>query len=375
MKRRIVLVVELPLSRRDFHRFGVAHFQELGMAVEVWEMSDWLLPLSRAHAHSPAHGVPVLAVKNVSHLRELLCSLTSSDTVILIGLARIPHNLDRAQMLSSILASQASVGAVSIGRIPSSPAKVELKQRLIMTIRKVQRRLWRHLTIPRPLDFLWVDTSLEEVDVRLLGESTLVRYIHALDFDLLLGLSRETPESPYALILDSLGSRHPDWETLGIANPWKEMCFEDLCRGVISRLHERKMRVIVAAHPRATMDVMADLYPNCEIVFGNTAKLISGASFVLSLEGSTSLGIAAALRVPIVCISTTCQGEYTRLLMGAFCRALGIEPVDLDLLSQVELPPAIPDLEYANYVSNFMKRPHTKDQPFWQQVAQDLRNP
>ncbi|MDA9802788.1 hypothetical protein N9C30_00305 [bacterium] len=372
MSKRLVLIVESPFSLRDRRRFGVDQLRALGFSVQIWEVCDWILPRSREQWLEDPGDIEVHSISTSVEFRKLTQTLTDNDSVILIGVVRFPIGPEREALLECLFDTSSRIGSVVVGNLPSPSRGWDLRQQLHRYLSLVRASLRGVRKFRRGLDYVWGDTSIRTVDRRVLTSSSDVHYVHALDYDLVSAVNREPAESPYALILDSMGPRHPDWQTLGIGNPWPKGCYEATARALIKELTARGFQVIVAAHPRAAPGTIEHLYEGADVQYGNTPELLAAASFALTLEGSTSLGMAAVLRVPIIFVEAECQPEYTRMMVASFCRAFKSRPHSVASVATLTLPPVVDSNVYEKYVRDFVKRPDTPEGDFWLIVGNHL---
>jgi len=369
---RVILVVESPFSQRDAGRFGVAEFSEAGLSVEVWEVCDWLLPNSRLQWHAPQSGLSIELIRSESDFLAKAKELRKDDFVLLLDSARAPLSSDRATLIHALTTTVAKVGAVVTGTLPPRSRRSAAWTQSYLIWKHAQRIIRPHRSSPRPLDFVWADTSLATIDRTLIGIKTRVRFIHALDFDRISGLFPHPSVGSTCLILDAMGPRHPDWVTLSMDNPWPPGLYEQIARRVVEVLKSRGFQVTVAAHPRAAAGSMDDIYVGAEILHRDTAKLTSEASFVVALEGSTSIGMAVALGIPVVLITHANHHRYVSEQLRRFSSALRIRPVTVEGLARMPLPPAVPKQNYETYINRFIKRPGTTNRSFWDAVASDI---
>ena len=372
MSKRLILIVESPFSLRDRRRFGVDPLRALGFSVQIWEVCDWILPRPREQWLEDPGDIEVQSISTSDQFRKLTQTLTDNDSVILLGVVRFPIGPDRWALLEYLFDTSAHIGAVIVGNLPSPSRGWGLRQRLYRYLYLVKDSLRGTRKFRRGLDYLWVDTSLRSVDRRVLARTTEMHYVHALDYDSLRGVVRGPANDPYALILDSMGPLHPDWQTLGLGNPWPNGCYEETAQALVKALTARGFKVVVAAHPRAAPGAIDHLYEGADVQYGNTPELLAAASFALTLEGSTALGMAAVLRVPVVFVEADCQPEYTRVMVASFCRAFKTRPRTVASVASLTLPPVVDSNVYEKYVRDFVKRPDTPRGDFWPIVGNHL---
>ena len=375
MPNRVILVVESPFSRRDAERFGIDELSDAGFAVEVWDVCDLTLPGARAQWFEAPEGVAVQRVGDLGQMRSLAAELSAEDAVVLIAGTYEPLRQRHGDLLLLVLSSPAVVGTLASGSIPP-PSSVKHR-----VVHEAYRRYVRlrdlgrsKISIPRCLDFIWAGTTVAAVARPLIGPATTVRLIHALDYDRIVGLGQFAARDDFVLLLDSMGPRHPDYASLQMDNPWAAGCFEAIVDDVLADLHRRGLSVVVAAHPRAREGSLDDLYPGVPVAHGRTAELLASCAFSISLEGSTSLGMAAALGTPHMFVNATCMPDFVRSLERRYIRALQAPVVDVTRLGTRVLPPPVNARAYRRYVQNYVKRSGTPEGRFWTVVAQDLRD-
>ena len=373
-KKRVVLVVESPFSARDEARFGVQELETAGFLVEVWDICDLTLPLARDQWIGPP-GLPhVYRCTSWPQVEELAKGLKSSDAVVLLCGVYWRLDLAYAPLLKAVLASPAVVGALAGGTIPPPLGLVRLRGRLHQAFLNLQSRTRPAFRVPRALDVVWAGTTVESIAPTLLSRDTDRRYVHTLDYDLILGLpQRPERQVPFVVYLDSMGPYHPDFASLGLENPWSEASYREFMQSVFESVETSGFQVVVAAHPRAEAGGLDQLYPGRDIRHGATPELIQQCAYALTVEGSTSLGMAAVLKKPVLFVEDPAVPESSRVLAEQFRKALGAIAArprgrrgDWDT-------PRVDLSRYRQYVEKYVKRSSTPEVKFWDFVATDLK--
>ena len=69
----------------------------------------------------------------------------------------------------------------------------------------------------RALGFVWTATSIKDIDPIFIGPSTIKKYLHTWDFDLVQNHGAPTSGNPKTIVyIDGLGPLHPDIKTLNL---------------------------------------------------------------------------------------------------------------------------------------------------------------
>ncbi|MCH7564854.1 MAG: hypothetical protein IH968_13630 [Gemmatimonadetes bacterium] len=207
-------------------------------------------------------------------------------------------------------------------------------------------------------------------------------WIHHLDYDLYLELRDNPlpqPPEPYCVFLDEYFTLHPDFRVFGATAPEMDTqrYYEGLNRffDVVER--RLKMRVIIAAHPRARYDLNPELFPRRKMEQFKTAELVSRATLVLAHE-STSINFAVMFRKPVVFLTSdeiekTRYGESIRNCAAT----LGKVPINVDRdieCSDLEREWAVDDERYQEFFVNYIKIRGTPERPYWEIVADPIES-
>lgn len=374
MSHRVILVVESPLSRRDAERFGIADLSEAGFSVEAWDVCDLTLPGARAQWYEVPEGVRIENVGKWERLQSLAAELTAEDAVVLLAGTQAPLRQRYSGLLFPVLSSPAVVGTLVTGTIPPPSGRQRVLEDAYRYYVRFRERVRPEVSVPRHLDFVWAGTTPAAVARPLIGAATTVRLIHALDYDRIVGLQQVVERGDFVLLLDTMGPRHPDYVTLQMDVPWPAGCYESIVADVLADLDRRGFSVVVAAHPRARPGSLDDLYPGTPVVHGRTPELLAACTFAVALEGSTSLGMAAALGTPVLFVDAACMPDFVRLIERRFVRALRAPVIDVTCLKTGLMPPPVNALAYRRFVHEYVKRSDSPNGRFWAIVARDLQD-
>jgi hypothetical protein len=403
--RRVIYVVESPMTQRDFDRFGLDLIQAAGFDVVVWEVDELFLPRADSASIPRAPECEIRRFDSNSALRAACRGLAPDTAVILVcGVYRGQPDT-HVSLIRGLAGSRAVLGSVSAGQRPpiagdadvpewaggrlvrarrrwralggNRAAVTHVARRSLSEASRARARLTARLSprAIRPLDWAWVGTDASSFDPRCMSDGTQVRYLHTWDFDRILrgDLPTVPAAEPYAVYLDAMGPLHPDFAVLGIdlevdAPEW----FSGINAALDSVHRASGVPVVVAAHPRAERGSLDAHYPGRDVVHGATAQLIASSEFVLLSDPTTSLGMVAYFEKPAVVLRPPRLFDSHLVELDRYAALLGIEEIPIGQVSDLWHRPQADLADYREFVRRYMKRPGTPMEPFWQAVAADL---
>lgn len=398
-RRRLVLLVESPLSERDANRFGIHLLMNLGFNVEVWDVATLTLPHSELQAIQPPENVTIRQIKSLDELKRLSDGLLGNDLVIfLLGVYR--GQLDRCRTVGQTLSSsKARLGAV-LGISPWSrthlttayaeewPAQkfAYLKFRYFLAMR-FHKGMQASLNLPgiramrryrsgiRALDLLWVATSRKPIDPLFIGPKTVTRFVHTFDFDLVRSVTTNASQvHPHTIAyIDGLGPIHPDITTLGIALPLPSIdSYFSKIRFTLDWIESATgLPVVVAAHPRATPGSLEPLYGNRTVRYGATAEVIRDCRLAVLGHPSDSVSLIVALHRPALFVYSEGQFRYERALRRDLVKILKLKSLCVENFPKDFEIPIPNEKAYGDFFEKHVKKPGTPDNTFWEVVAAD----
>lgn len=401
--RRVVILVESPLSERDAARFGSGSFADSGLAVEYWEVAPLTLPQAEHQWTQRASGVQIERMESLDQLADACQGLSARDVVIAIAGVASGEALRCREVLALVSNAPARFCA-AIGRAPWDDAYPDIQSRpyerewgdtqfayvrlrysvaraLALSSRLVRDSRWllpkrrRRLGI-RPLDVIWVAASSCAIDPLLVDASTQVKVVHSFDYDLIRDvITTPLDDCGGAVFIDGLGPLHPDFTTLELALPQAtpEEYFSRMRAAFDWFEQVAGMEVTIAAHPRARPGVLEDAYGHRQVVYGDTAQVVAVSRCVLLNHPSDAVTIVVGLGRPALILESQEDFRYQRDLKSALSRQLGWRRIP------VESPPpsiALPLVDVARYESffrDFIREEKRDVGSFWDVVAQDVR--
>lgn len=166
--------------------------------------------------------------------------------------------------------------------------------------------------------------------------------INSDDYDRGLSLQQENPCGPdteenYAVFLDEYYPFHPDSVLLGSNKLDYKVYYKSLNNYFDIIEQYFKIKVVIAAHPKAIKYRTLNYFDGREIYFNKTQDLVQKSYFVITHD-STSINYAIIFRKPIVLLSSH---EINRVFpnnqIKTFSSYLGIPIINLDDISKNEI--------------------------------------
>ena len=128
--------------------------------------------------------------------------------------------------------------------------------------------------------------------------------VNTADYDNFLGLSDIVPVATnYAVFLDENLCSHPDQKLMNIPPISSEDYHPELNAFFDKIERDFKIKIVIAAHPKAMNYKVSNPFNNREIYFNQTNELVSNSNFVISHD-STSIGYAVLHKKPILSITS-----------------------------------------------------------------------
>lgn len=395
MSRRVVFIIESPLSPRDTKRFGFARLEARGFSVEVWDLSPLWFPTAFDYSDKSSSTVSIHLVNSRDRLINLCEGLHEDDTIVQVG-GTSPATLRRRRKELLLIAhSRARWTLLHVGPLPAFDPDLERciqsklagRERVInrwhQNVRKTLENLRvfgligplapRNRRLPVFTD-IWSATGTRGVAPTVMSRSTRVHLIHSLDYDQLLD-RQDSIERPVDRIvfIDSMGPIHSDYTLHGLNSRQSLSEYAALVgRGLDLLERELGLRTVIAAHPRAAVGQLDHVYFEREVVHGRTVDLVATSTVVACAEASTAVGFAVALNRPIALfLSSTSPSLVQRLNVGLLC---ALDPLTINLdTGRIENDLLEPDLVlYERYMERYVKVPHSPQRLFWDVVADSL---
>ena len=131
------------------------------------------------------------------------------------------------------------------------------------------------------------------------------------------------------------------------------------------------MPIEIAAHPRAAPGSLDAFYEGHRVRYGETARALAEASFVVATNATTSLGMAVALDKPLLLVYDPGWPNVVRRGVTEFARIAKAQVWTTD-----DPPPravrVLAEDAKDHFLNEFVKEPSCPDKPFWELVVNEI---
>lgn len=387
MIKRIIYFVVSPFNLWNYQRFGIEILEQNDFKVEVWDITPIILPVFY-NSYSPPdlfdyEGLTLFRKKN--ELYSKISVLKNSDFVINI----IPYNFESLWIYRALNKSEADYAVFMANALPSIYNR---KSKLLIYCKKLKKmsksspkNILNHISQGLPFYLFGVKSA----KICLAGgekclvyhyptdANTEVLWAHTLDYDLYLK-ERNSPsiERPIAIFIDEYLPFHPDYIVAGIKPYVAPDRYYFLLNNFFKLIENQLgLEVIIAAHPRSNYESRFDYFKEHKCIRGQSVKLIRESKLVLS-HSSTALSFANLFYKPVVFITSS---ELNRSYQGPFIKEMakwfGKRPIFIDKDNDIDwkFELTVDKNHYDNYRRDYIKTKHSEDLPFWQIVANRLK--
>ena len=364
----IIYLMQVPMSAREYTRFGAEFYVAQGLAVEVWNCAPFLNPgYVTAEEAAP---VPGLALSNAGKVCAALRGLAATDAVVNL----LPRRAATLSIHRALGHSPAQDVTVRTNALPLPGATFVQRLRKLRPGKLVDFLLSRpgvwYKLAPRPGRIIYGGTACRPFP----GETPRPVSGHALDYDLFLQRPPAAQREPMAVFMDQCFPFHPDFQVIKSKAPVTvERYYPSLC-AFFQKLEEASgLRVVIAAHPRAPRD--KDLFAGREAVYGQSLELAQRAALVLA-HTSTAVNFAVMYHTPLLFLNTAelelNQGPIIAELAGQLnAPCLNVDALPDTWADALKSMP-VPEKAYAAYAARYIKEPGSPDLPFWEILLNDL---
>jgi hypothetical protein len=397
--KKIIYFTYFTFGKRDYERFGIEIIKNNEFDVEVWDFTPFLYPEVYQKQTIPdlidykKHNC-TLFLKYIDALNKI--KYLESDTLIIslinfnyktyllfkeLSKANIPYAL----LITNTIPSYKNVNNYSI---PNRERLINLLRKIKnLNFEKLKRRIfclipfkWFCINYP---EFILAGAAQALIDYNPpIGKETRVVWGHTLDYDLylkdLLKPSMcELKGIKYAVFIDEYWPFAEDYIFMGFKNPTTpERYYVSLCRFFNSVEKETGFKVIIAAHPRSMYEKHQDYFEGRLCIRGKTIELVRDSVFVL-MHYSTSTNFAILYSKPVLFFVTDDMEKFKVDMdcVRAYSFVLNKQYINIDKTYSIDWnKELIIDKEtYANYKENYIKKRGTREVPFWQIAADEIK--
>lgn len=396
--KKIVFFVLYPFSKRDYSRFGIDILEKNGFHVHVWDFSPFLYK----EVHEEI--VKITDLSNYPRIRvfkeknEALNAIDTLDKESCFVVSLASYGVNTYSIYRALSANKIKYAVFMANSIPLTVCSGHRISEIIkkITAEEIRDKIL-HLTPKKIFEVLFFKINFNFLNVAPatlcfaggeksfvannypVNAKTKVMWVHALDYDAYLNekQNQDKKEERFALFLDEATGFASAYLYLG-TKPFvrPENYFRLLCN-FFSALEQRyKVRIVIAGHPSYQYERSSDYFGGRQTVKNKTAELVRNCDFVI-VHSSTSLNYAVLFKKPIIFITTdelqrSPQGVWIQNMASVFNKRAH----NLDRGSDINIDSElyVDNKAYDNYKNDYIKRENSPELPFWQIVAEGIKN-
>ena len=389
---KFIHIVSSPFSQRDYDRYGVAILQADGFDVEVWNVGK---VVNRYAYEKTAHLSGRFEIETVFDTKnEFLESCRKQEKAFFFVAASYAFNslflfreLSRCGQTLSISVSYPDSASIKAADMDEPKFFIRNKLKLFskfkeISFKKISDKII--LTMPpwlfgvRHADLVFSGGDKSRFSNPLIGVNTRVVNIHVNDYDdYLENPPKGSFDDKYAVFIDQNLPFNTDpffTKTARVAT--EKNYFPSLTNFFDQLEKELRMPIKIAVHPRANFDSISEAFGGRELLQGETASLVNDSSLVIA-HYSNAVNFAVLYRKPLIFITTDeINTSFRRPAIEAISSHFKKDPINVDSDKTIDWKSEmIVDSEiYDQYIFNFIKKPKTPEQFFWQVVGEQVGN-
>jgi len=398
--KKIIYFVESPFCQRDYERFGMDIMKNNGFCVEIWDFTPFTSPNTYSTVRVPD---PInyqksncrLFIDKAEAIQEIK-KLNQDTMVILIMFFDYEHyflyrelskqNISYAFVITNVIPiykTDSNENSFFKKFWPNDFIKKIRKLNLEMIKKYIFYRVPSSLLMIRFPEFIFAGSYKSLINYKFpIGKKTNIIWGHTLDYDLYLkGLRKSSGiklvDGKYIVFCDEFLPFHPDYIPSNRKPPIApKIYYQTLCKFFNGVEKETGLKVVIAAHPRSKYEEHPDYFNGRKVIRGKTIELVRDSEFVL-MHGSTSLDFAVLYHKSVVffTMAKILQDKAFKDGIMTFSSALNKGFINIDSGNKINWDKElqIDEDAYDNYKENYIKRKNTKEDFFWQIVADEIK--
>jgi hypothetical protein len=378
MKPHLIFLHQMPVSERDFRRWGFAKLIAKGIKVSCLDVCDIAMPQiphdRSRYAQYTSIDVHVIGKDDKDRMRDIL----STGSLVLCAVGSgfpDPDNIDVLRALSrsgrpSLMFSASAIPVWGRGGARNKIAKLSRGADLK---KSVYKRLPLSVLGVRPIEIAVYGGRLSRIPRPMVTDKTRPVCLHAEDYEVYrdaLERKDEAGEQDIAVFLDQGFCFHPGFMAPGFSHIGDVDYVYPRLRALFDKIeNDLKLRVVIAAHPKVSYRGREHVFGNREIVDGGSAGLVCKSRLAITAY-STSANLAVMDRKPLLVYSmqTIKNLSYALDAPGALAGALGTKVHYIDNPQSIDIRDAmiLDDAAYDAFMVDFIRGEDADSRRWWE---------
>lgn len=387
MKKKVIIyLINSPLSKRDFSRFGIQNWINFGWKVRVFDITKILYPKLSNYIYESNISVDFDGLTIFQQINNLFFEINNLENKVvfidLLGVSFTENRVRNAAKAHGLLV-EFRLGSVPRPQSSSILEKINLLKRPVIFayyLKKFIQYYFKKIISKKYLpDYTVVSGTDSMVGVK--DNETSIIKAHNFDYDLFLKEKniKQNKESNFLVFLDEDASSHSDYIRLGVKPYVTEKNYYsvvDQGLNIISK--SLKLNIKIAAHPRSNYENKKIKY-QYPIIKEKTFELIRDADVVIG-HSSTALQWAVLMNKPIILVTTNeiQNAAYANpflKIINSFATQLGKKIINLDDISKIEninTYLSIDKEKYKKYIETYVKTKESPEKLIWHIVIEKI---
>jgi len=380
-KRQVVYLITSPLSKRDYDRFGIQIWLDLGWEVKVFDFTKFLKPEYWNFVDGTTLSI---GFKGLNIFEDEYSALSSvrqlkAGTVFIdfISTSRSEQKIRTAARNKGVTLK------LKLGSMPEKPSDSSILLNRVQKVLKNPVKFFpkvankiRHFREDAP-DYFVVGGNASQLNTS--KGNPLIIKTHNFDYDFFIRDNTHGVEQKDGgiVFLDEDAAHHSDYVHLGV-KPYVTAVnyFQPMSIGLSQIAESLGYNVRIAAHPRSDYDKKSIKYSH-PILKDQTFDLIKKASVVVA-HASTAIQWAVCMLKPIILVTTDEMNKSVeKQSIEAFAFALGKDVVNINRISKNydwKSQLFVDKKKYQNYVETYIKQPGSPEKPVWKIVIDRMES-
>ena len=395
--KKIIHIIEISFSKRDYGRFGIDLLRKNGYEVEVWNLISFLhSDFSHLDKYPDYTFDGYKTFNNFTEIQSAINKLDDSCFIIFFSWYRLEtykiyRLISKKQIRYAVYVAGSSYPFPSMekpalnGNIVKRilrKVKSEIKLLPSRNFTSIKRFIFR-LTPNRflgikPAELVLAGAKKINFYNYPIEPQTEILWIHYWDYDIYLKEIKNviSGNGRIGVFLDEYFPFHPDWDYCNVPCPIGPEEYFSLLRKFFDYVEKTLgIKIVIAAHPRADYEKHPDYFEGRPIFRGQTANLVRKSKIVLS-HTSYAVNYAVLFNKPVIFMtSDNLDNSVWRQEMDAVAGALDKKAINLDQPYDFdwENELSIDEITYKRYKNYHIKIDGTPEMPFWQVVSDKLK--
>lgn len=375
----MIFFTYITLGNYDYKKYGKEIFERY-FDFEVWNLHKFFWGESIPEIRSDCDIENIIEIKNVVEFINCLQRYNPKKTFLFF---LFPPNQKKTYYLETIVSMMRFEYSMAFCQPYLSICNIGKLRDDISRQKKDYVNAILNCFYPPTFNFVAAPASFREFPSAISIKKQNNIMIHTLDYDVYLDIKDEDErliKDKYIVFVDESYVAHVDYQIFGVESPFKdpENYYKPMCKffDLIEDIYG--YRIIVAEHPRAHYPDNK-VYGNREMIKGQTARLIKDAEMVLC-HTSTALDYIILFKKKFLLIYLDeimkfyeWDAYYIPLLKYLKIKALNVSK-DYDREKIEKMISSGASATCRKYKQQFIKQKGTKEEPFFEIVAENILN-